>query len=115
MCVTAIKRIAKERQEQISKHGRTVYHDSKINDQEQLAKAAAYLIECDESDEDKLHGLYCPNGWDLLVWLKMCKKHQIERLIISAALLAAEIDRIEYTIDNLYSEVNTKGDEQKKG
>lgn len=41
---SGIELIAKERQEQIEKHGRTIEHDVENNDNEQLAMGAEMLL-----------------------------------------------------------------------
>ncbi len=86
---TGIELIAKERQEQIEKHGRTLAHDKEININGELLIAARRLIA--RSD-----GAYPtpPNGWDKTIWDKMLAKSHKDRLIIAGALIAAEIDRL---------------------
>jgi len=80
--------IAIERQEQIEKHGITIHSDKDLNRSEQLRLAAIRLI-IDSYDRDCL----VPNNWDKRLWEKMASKPYLQRLIISGALLAAEIDR----------------------
>lgn len=100
---TAIEMIAKERQEQIEKHGRTLDHDVKNNNAYQLAKAAQHLLidftglSQNAAYELKLDviGQDSPEGWDRMLFQKMMDKPYLERLIIAGALIAAEIDRIE--------------------
>ena len=41
------------------------------------------------------HKLTPPSFWDVSIWKRMIAKPEKERMIISAALLAAEIDRIQ--------------------
>jgi hypothetical protein len=41
-----------------------------------------------------------PSNWDESQWLKMIQKPYRERLIISAALIAAELDRELYEENN---------------
>ena len=91
--MTGIELIAKERQEQIEKHGRTVALDDEMNQGGQLPWAAAHLLAKDFSEqlED-----CCPDGWDEEIWDKMVGKTRIERLSIAGALCAAEIDRLQY-------------------
>ena len=38
-----------------------------------------------------------PNGWDQEIWEKMIRKPHQERLIIAGALIAAELDRLNYS------------------
>lgn len=93
---TGIELIAVERQEQIEKHGRTIEQDVELNsDQSQLQEAAYNLIGKEwlyAQDEEET----CPIGWDQNIWNKMFKKEYKERLIIAGALIAAEIDRLNY-------------------
>ena len=84
---TGIELIAQERQEQIEKHYHTVGLDRAENDCQQLAYMAAALI---LSDWD-----YCPKDWEVPVMQKMMNKPYKERVIIAAALLGAEVDRIQ--------------------
>ena len=89
--MTGIELIAKERQEQIEKHGRTVEHDDLYNYNGQLAWAAAHLLAKDFSEQlDDC----CPDGWSQEIWDKMMGKSKVERLAIAGALIAAELDRI---------------------
>lgn len=97
--MTGIELIVKEREEQLNKHGRTVEEDVKFNSNEQLREAALMLI-LDKNcfvAEDKF---YVPNGWDEQITTKMLNKPIKDRLVIAAALLAAEIDRLNYIEQN---------------
>lgn len=94
---TGIELIAKERQEQLEKHNRTIEDDVKWNDENQLSFGAALLCCPDpiamgfnpNSNEGK------PHGWNQKIWNKMMAKTYQERLIIAGALIAAEIDRLQ--------------------
>jgi len=90
--MTGIELITKERAEQANKHGYTPDTDKIYNRLGQLHVAAESLIESGLTDELRIAN--CPIGWDMSVWRKMATKPYKERLIIAAALLAAEIDRI---------------------
>lgn len=83
---TAIQRIAQERQEQLEKHGYGPSHDDQfINSQ--LA-VAAYVIQCNNLLE--MPRLQYPfDGFE-----EIMLKPLIERHIIAATFLAAEIDRL---------------------
>jgi hypothetical protein len=81
---TGIELIAKERQEQIEKHGWLSGHDE-LHDDRQLATAAMYAIECRMVD--------CQCGFENFEE-RVCQKPYKERLIIAGALIAAEIDRL---------------------
>lgn len=77
-----------ERQEQITKHKHTVKQDAELNASGQLINAALTLI--------KSKGSALPKSWTTAVVLKMKDKSEIERLTIAGALIAAEIDRLQY-------------------
>lgn len=80
--------ILKERREQITKHFRTINNDIQFNEDEQLRVAARVLLDPVPKFENR------PFGWDRAIWFKMINKPYKERLIISGALIAAEIDRL---------------------
>jgi len=94
--MTGIELIAKERQEQIKKHNRTIAKDVTENSKMQLRQGAVALI-C-KSDGV---GTSCAfsTEWDKNICLKMLHKSYKDRLIIAGALIAAEIDRLQH-IDN---------------
>lgn len=81
--------IAEERKEQIEKHGYTIEKDVIENRFSQLTDAAMMLLMTDR------HKLTPPSFWDVSIWKRMIAKPEKERMIVSAALLAAEIDRIQ--------------------
>lgn len=92
---TAIELITQERKEQIEKHGFTIQHDTDVYDEEvtgnyaepsDLVKAA---FACISADADQF-----PHSWEDSPFVdKIRLKNYKERLVIAAALLAAEIDR----------------------
>lgn len=86
---SGIELIGQERKEQIEKHGRTIEHDIIINDKGQLIDAVIGIL--DEHVEHKI-----PEGWDIDICHYMARKPYLDRLIIAGALIAAEIDRINY-------------------
>lgn len=96
--MTGIELISQERQEQITKHGRTVEEDKNLNTEFQLTDAASCLSipvpEGMESVYIQSHENHPPVGWDKEIWGRMLRKPLKERLIIAGALIAAEIDRI---------------------
>ena len=98
----AIKRITKERKEQIQKHGQTIALDVKHNKDGQLLQAAGHLIAnhlfVDDNDAKSYHRQCLPKGWKVKNWMHMCNKPKQERLIIAASLIAAEYDRVEEMI-----------------
>ena len=86
--MTGIELIAKERQEQIEKHGFTLDHDFYHETSENIIGAAIGAITADM-------GKFPVNWEDHLVY-KIVSKPYCERLVIAGALLAAEIDRQNY-------------------
>ena len=82
--------IAKELQDQITKHGRTVLSDVRNNENHQLTTGAIGLLA-------GINEKVIPNGWDVDSWSKMCNKSRRDRLIIAGALIAAEINRLDYS------------------
>lgn len=88
--------IANEREEQISKHGRTVELDIEQNPNRELAWAASSLVNPDLADDYSQEAIVkiFPKAWDGDIVYKMFNRSYKGRVIIAAALLAAEIDRI---------------------
>jgi hypothetical protein len=86
---TGIELIAKERKEQIEKHGWDSENDSLHRDGE-LVLAAKYAIK----PYDDLKGIRCYSNWEGFTE-KVKEKQKIERLAIAGALIAAEIDRLQ--------------------
>jgi len=82
--LTGIEEIAKERKEQIQKHGFSIDHDVNYYTEGQLVDAAVGLL-TDNSN--------APDNWNVAQYNKMIGKSGIEKLIIAGALIAAEIDR----------------------
>lgn len=68
--------------------GRTIKYDHENNADGQLAQAAAALIEGDVT--------WMPEGWDDEKCKKLIKKSYKERLAIAGALIAAELDRLNF-------------------
>lgn len=106
---TGIELIAKERQEQIEKHGWNAKHDDKHNTGE-LADAAAVCASTvriynkfeyannTHFDVLAMKGWKLPLDWDgnrLLDNNKSSKKTRIHQLKVAGALIAAEIDRLQ--------------------
>lgn len=91
--------IAKERKEQIEVHHRTIEHDVESNSDQQLRMGAYALLKIDipEGDEIGLNEIgEFPANWNDDACVKMSNKPYKERLIIAAALIVAELDRIEH-------------------
>lgn len=82
---TGIELIAKERQEQIEKHGFDRRHDE--GEAYNLSNAAVFVLTHDER--------YYPEEWEEKWKDKFVSKGYEERLIVAGALIAAEIDRLQ--------------------
>jgi len=104
---SGIELIAIERQDQIEKHGRSISQDAVYNSgfEKPLTKAASALSI--EHGHSLLHFMK-PDGWDNDIWNKMICKPYKERLIIAGALIAAEIDRLQYFEVNPMDHENMK-------
>lgn len=92
----ATKFVAMERWEQIHKHGFLIKNDQYYRDEE-LVQAALFCIKPDNPL------FYWPVKWDNTFKDKILKKDLTERMIIAAALLTSEADRLIYktNIENL--------------
>lgn len=90
---TGVELIAAERQKQIDKHNFTGEHHAnhpEWYDQGQLLDAARVL-----SYEDTSVFLdWCPENWGLDWFRKLLQKPHKERIVISGALIASELDRL---------------------
>ena len=89
---SGIDLITQERSEQIKKHDRQIAGDVNENSAGELRKGAIALI--DGHGEGDISGL--PLHWSDSICRNMIKKTYKERLIIAGALLAAEIDRLNF-------------------
>jgi hypothetical protein len=97
---TGIERIAKERQEQIEKHGYSTDHDTSVNGNGEIELAVIGLLKQEYGE--------FPADWNSESIHKMLDKPDIERLVIAGALIAAEIDRLQ-------ASTTTPSGEQKGG
>lgn len=89
---TGVELIAEERQKQILKHGFTGKHHAdhpEWYDQNQLVSASQVLIERDTTLIE-----WHPLNWDAVWFQRLLDNPYFERLKIAAAMLAAELDRI---------------------
>lgn len=100
--MTGIELIAQERAEQIEKHGFSIESDVKNNRFAQLIDGAGALLLTNPKMRD------IPSFWDKERWRIMIGKSYKERMIISAALIAAEIDRMQVAEDRRQSESEKK-------
>jgi hypothetical protein len=92
---TGIELIAEERQEQLTKHGRTVLQDVAYNSK----RVAPFNMLPLRAAAGKLLGVlggvpYSPD-WNKETCEKMDAKDDLQKLIIAGAFIAAEIDRIQ--------------------
>lgn len=92
---TGIELIAAEREEQIKKHSRTIEDDVKYNSNGELALGAEMLLA--KEHEEGIDPESYPDGWDREICDRMMRKPYEERLVIAGALIAAEIDRLNYS------------------
>lgn len=93
---TGIELIAQERAEQIEKHGRTVEYDAENNQHGQILNAVVELILNEEKMSSGDVFYFMPPGWDGRIFMHMLSKPIVDRLVIAGALIAAEIDRIQF-------------------
>lgn len=86
-----------ERMSQIEDHNRSILKDAVYNDSNQLVDAADFLDELPTSRYGAayLHS-HLPFGWDLKIWLKMCRKNTRQRKIMAISLRMADIDREDF-------------------
>jgi len=95
--MNGVELIANERKKQIEKHGFTAEHHAKHPEwycNNQLIEAANTLTMVTIKS-------YCiPLNWDAEWFKKLCSRNYGERLIIAAALLASEWDRLDYIVNN---------------
>ena len=87
--LTGIQLIANERDKQIVEHSYTAENDVIKNKFHQLTYAAMSILKSDRAQLDP------PIFWSANLWKKMIAKSEKERLIISASLIAAELDRLQ--------------------
>lgn len=91
---TGIELIAEERLEQLTKHARTIERDAAENEDGQLAAGAEMLLAAEH--EEGIDPASYPDGWDKDICAHMLSKSYHDRLVIAGALIAAELDRINY-------------------
>lgn len=89
---TGIELIAKERQEQIEKHGWSLSHDSNYQSKE-LQQAAYYCLMLAGYKGYKGQNRHWPDDWSSHFEHKIINKSVIEKLMVAGAFLMAENDR----------------------
>jgi len=92
--MNGIELIAKERQEQLEKHGISVKNDAQFNSIMQFNGIYVIPIAVIGILDDSFQ--HAPAHWDKKMLDKIRKKSYKERLIIAGAFIAAEIDRVQY-------------------
>ena len=95
--MTGIELIAKERKEQLEKHGISVKNDAQFNSKMEFNGLPALPLAVVGLLDDSCQRV--PGHWDTKRLEKMRSKPYKERLIIAGAMLAAEIDRIQFIED----------------
>ena len=95
--MNGIELIAKERKEQLEKHGISVKNDAQFNSLMQFNGLPALPIAVIGILDNSFR--HAPAHWDKKLLDKIQKKPYKERLIIAGALLAAEIDRVQFIDD----------------
>lgn len=94
--MTGIELIAKERQEQIEKHGFTPKYDAENLPPTVLLYAVEGII--DNNGKGSIGKM--PQYWSDELCKKILGKSKIERLAIAGALIAAAIDCLQYIEEN---------------
>jgi hypothetical protein len=87
--MTGAQLIARERREQIEKHGKTVTKDRLNNPGAELPRAALRLVGATIGGQN----FKWPGAWKPEICGKIDAKPDLEKLIIAGAFIAAEIDR----------------------
>ena len=95
--MTGIELIAKERKEQQEKHGISVKNDAQFNSLMEYNGLPALPLGAIGLLDDSIHRV--PAHWDKKRLEKMRSKPYLQRLIIAGALIAAEIDRVQFMDD----------------
>lgn len=101
-----ILEINSERQKQIDKHGFTAKFQAEhpeFYDDGQLISAAYELLKIDFDGyplQDRKYAVEYPKKWDVKWFTKIIMKDKKDRIRIAAALLAAELDRLNYLENN---------------
>jgi len=104
--ITGIELIAKERREQIEKHGYDIIHDDQHNHSE-LYKAGLAVY------TKSIHPW--PSYWYLGTYDHIMKKNDIDQLAIAGAFLRAEQDRLERYINKIAAEIDRLQSPPQKG
>lgn len=98
--LTGVESIAKEREKHYKENNCHVEDDVEHNKRGELTAAAHLLISYTENDSDfineKCSLFFLATRWNEVRLFKMMHKPYKERLIIAGALIAAEIDRLNY-------------------
>ena len=90
---SGIELIKQEREKQISKHrftGEHHFNHPEWYDKNQLIEAANTL------SMKEIKSCLVPFNWDIVWFSDLCNRPYKERLVIAGALIASEIDRLNY-------------------
>lgn len=89
--------IAREREEQIKKHGWSDAHDDSYTDGQLALAAYAYCLpESERPGATNASGVFIPSGWPWADhWWRPSPENRIRELAKAGALIAAEIDRLQ--------------------
>src|SRR5688572_10498777 len=94
--LTGVELIARERQEQIEKHGFSVIHDAEYYQNFELLQAALFCI---DQTIPEGYGLKTykpwPEGWGEKFKHKILAKDVIGQLKVAGAFIAAQIDKLQ--------------------
>jgi len=101
--MNGIELIAKERKEQQEKHGIGVKNDAQFNSLMLFNGIYPIPIAVIGILDDSFQ--HAPAHWDKKMLDRIRKKPYKERLIIAGALLAAEIDRVQYVEEQKKNDV----------
>jgi len=88
--MTGVEKIQHERVEQKIKHNHSIKSDWEQYPDFELCRLAEAVLQGGIDD-------YFPSNMDSSKWEKVMKKSYEERLVIAGALIAAEIDRLNFT------------------
>lgn len=95
--ISGARLIRAEREHQISKHGFTGKHH--YEHPEWYAKGqlldAARTLTLKNSEIENTQS--CPTNWNIDWWIRLTCKPYEERIVIAGALIAAEIDRLNWS------------------
>ena len=96
--MTGIELITQEREKQISKYNQE--NDCSYNKGDLLVFTKFCMCLDDDAERESIIDYLVDIGFEIDYLIDVINKSEIERLSIAGALIAAEIDRIEATLNN---------------